>query len=281
MRAISDHGRPILGFSNRKHPYDQHVRLGLEQGRVIGCLIEKQLTTPQQYPLSLNALVTACNQASNRDPVTCYDDRTVQRALAWLKDAGLVRFVYPSRGGSATRYRQVLDESLGLDQPALALVAVLLLRGPQTAGELRARTERMTSFDSVAAVDAELERLAAGAEPLVLQLPRRPGHKQERWVQLLTPDAPTGIGNLDDPDRAKTSADRAPDVEAQPGTLAHGVGADVGPAWPTGEREFSDRADSALNALADEVTALRHEVAALRNEVAVLEAAVEQRQMPG
>ena len=97
---------------------------------MIGCLVEKQLTTPQQYPLSLNALVTACNQTSNRDPVVCYNDSAVQRALASLKDAGLVHFAYPSRGGSATRYRHALAEHLGLDKPALGLVASLLLRGP-------------------------------------------------------------------------------------------------------------------------------------------------------
>ena len=143
--------------------YDQGVRLDVEQGRLIGSLVEKQLTTPQQYPLSLNSLVTACNQTSNRDPVVRYDHGTVQRALASLKEAGLVRFVYPSHGGSATRYRQVLDEQLGLDKTALALIAVLLLRGPQTAGELRARTERMTSLDGVAAVNAELERMGTRA----------------------------------------------------------------------------------------------------------------------
>ena len=172
--------------------YDQGVRLDVEQGRLIGSLVEKQLTTPQQYPLSLNSLVTACNQTSNRDPVVRYDHGTVQRALASLKEAGLVRFVYPSHGGSATRYRQVLDEQLGLDKTALALIAVLLLRGPQTAGELRARTERMTSLDGVAAVNAELERMGTRAEPLVLRLPRRPG-----LLGLVAPldgDEPDGVG---------------------------------------------------------------------------------------
>src|SRR6201999_3370601 len=103
--------------------------------RVIGCLIEKQLTTPQQYPLSLNALVLGCNQASNRDPVVHYEEGTVETALGTLKDEGLVRFVHPARSRSVLRYRQVLDEQAGLDAQALALMGVLLLRGPQSLGE--------------------------------------------------------------------------------------------------------------------------------------------------
>ena len=249
------------------------MRLGLEQGRVIGCLIEKQLTTPQQYPLSLNALVTACNQASNRDPVVSYDGGTVQRALASLKDDGLVRFVYPSHGGSATRYRQVLDECLGLDKPALGLVAVLLLRGPQTAGELRTRTERMASFDGIAAVNAELELMSARAEPLVLRLPRRPGQKEERWVQLLTPETPALI---DTHGGGATSADRATDLEDRPGAPARLVAAGMDPGVPIGEHEPPDRTSRDPSALTDEVAALRAEVAALRAEVAALRAMVEQ-----
>ncbi len=166
------------------------MSLTLEQGRVIGCLVEKQLTTPQQYPLTLNALVLACNQTSNRDPVVTSVESLVQRTLASLNAAGLVRFVYPSSGRSATRYRHVLGESIGLEDKGLALIAVLLLRGPQTAGELRTRTERMVSFDGLGALNLELEAMAARAEPLVVRLARRPGQKEERWVQLLTPETP-------------------------------------------------------------------------------------------
>jgi len=170
--------------------YDRAVEsrpaLSPAEGRVVGSLIEKQLTTPQQYPLTLNALVLACNQSSNRDPVVSYDDRTVEDTLAGLKDAGLVRFVHPSHGRSVLRYRQVLDERLALDDRELALVGVLLLRGPQTAGEVRARTERMATFEGIAGVDADLERLATRPDPLVVKLPRRPGQKEERWAQLLT-----------------------------------------------------------------------------------------------
>jgi len=258
-----------LGPGRHKDPYDRLVRLSLEQGRVIGCLIEKQLTTPQQYPLSLNALVTACNQTSNRDPVVCYDDGAVQRALASLKDAGLVRFVYPSRGGSATRYRHLLDENLGLDKPALGLVAVLLLRGPQTAGDLRSRTERMAIFDDIAAVNAELERMGASAEPLVLRLARRPGQKEERWVQLLTPDAPTRIDSRGG-GGSETSADGAPDLEARPGS-ARLVDAAMGPGGPMGEWEAPATTGGELGALIGEVIALRAEVAALRAVVEQLQ----------
>jgi uncharacterized protein YceH (UPF0502 family) len=154
--------------------------------RVIGSLAEKQLTTPQQYPLTLNALVLACNQASNRDPVVSFDDATVEIALASLKEAGVVRFVHPSHGRSVMRYRQVVDERFGLDERGLSMLSVLLLRGPQTAAEMRARTERAAVFDGVADAERELQRLSDLPEPLVRRLPRQPGQKEERWVQLLS-----------------------------------------------------------------------------------------------
>jgi len=166
------------------------MELDAVEARVIGSLAEKQLTTPQQYPLTLNALVLACNQSSNREPVVAYDEGLVETALSSLKDAGLLRFVHPSHGRSVTRYRQVIDERLGLGSSALALLAVLLLRGPQTVGELRARTERMADFGSLDDVGAELERLAGGPDPLVSRMPRRPGQKEERWTQLLGGEPP-------------------------------------------------------------------------------------------
>lgn len=156
------------------------------EARVIGSLAEKQLTTPQQYPLTLNALVVACNQTSNRDPVVAYDEGTVETALSSLKDAGFLRFVHPGHGRSATRYRQVLDERFGLDARGLSILAVLLLRGPQTIGELRARTERMADFDKLDEIERELGRLADGPDALVRQLPRRSGQKEERWAQQLS-----------------------------------------------------------------------------------------------
>ena len=154
-------------------------------GRVLGCLVEKALTTPQQYPLSLNALTLACSQSTNREPVMTMDEVAVQRALQELKELHLVRFVLPSHGKSVTRFRHVLDEAYGLDRARVALLAVLLLRGPQTPGELRSRTGRMAEFDSLASVQAELELLTEQPEPLVHLLPRQPGQKEDRWQQLL------------------------------------------------------------------------------------------------
>ena len=179
------------------------------EARVLGSLAEKQLTTPQQYPLTLNALVLACNQSSNRDPVVSYDEETVEQALSSLREAGLLRFVHPSHGRSATRYRQVLDERFGLDSRGLSVVTVLVLRGPQTVGELRARTERMADFASLDEIEAELGRLSQDPDPLVRRLPRRPGQKEERWAQLLgegplVPDAPS------DADAGVVSAAAAP-----------------------------------------------------------------------
>jgi uncharacterized protein YceH (UPF0502 family) len=173
------------------------VELSPVEARIVGSLAEKQLTTPQQYPLTLNALVAACNQTSNRDPVVAYDDGIVETALSSLKDSGLLRFVHPGHGRSATRYRQVLDERFGLDERGLSLLAVLLLRGPQTVGELRARTERMADFGSLEDVGAELDRMADGSEPLVRQLFRRPGQKEERWAQQLSAQSPETDGDAD------------------------------------------------------------------------------------
>lgn len=168
------------------------MRLDAVEGRVLGSLIEKQLTTPQQYPLTLNALVLACNQASNRDPVTSLAESEVLDALERLKASRLVRFVLPSHGRSVVRYRQVLDEALGLDAAGLAVLAVLLLRGPQTPGELRSRTERMAALDGLHALEHELDRLAALDPPLVVRLGRRPGQKEDRWSELLSgPSTPS------------------------------------------------------------------------------------------
>lgn len=156
------------------------------EGRVVGSLIEKHLTTPQQYPLSLNSLTLACNQTSNRDPVVSYGEGDVQSALDTLKAKGLVRFVLPSHGRSVVRYRHVLDEKLALDARQMSLIAVMLLRGPQTVGELRTRTERMADFEGIEAVESDLEGLTKWEEPLVQKLDRRPGQKEERWTQLLS-----------------------------------------------------------------------------------------------
>jgi uncharacterized protein len=155
--------------------------------RVLGCLIEKQRTTPDAYPLSLNALRLACNQTTNRDPIVEYDERTIKAALERMSDRGWTRFA-SGAGSRALKYRHLLDEALGLSDEELALLAVLMLRGPQTVGELKQRTDRLHRFDSLPQVTETLEGLA-GRE-LVVRLERRPGQKEERYMQLLGEDRP-------------------------------------------------------------------------------------------
>lgn len=159
--------------------------LTAEEARVVGCLVEKESTVPDAYPLTRNALRQACNQTSSRDPIVAFDDLEVQRAVDALKGRGIVRFVHPSHGERSTKFRHVLGEVLDLSPAELAVVAVLLLRGPQTSGELRTRTERLHAFGSVEEVEAALAELGARDEPLVLELPRQPGQHQARWTHLL------------------------------------------------------------------------------------------------
>jgi uncharacterized protein YceH (UPF0502 family) len=163
------------------------VDLDATELRVLGCLIEKQRTTPDVYPLSLNALRTACNQSTNRDPVVSYDEPTIRAALDELSRRGWVRLA-SGRGSRAVKYRHLLDDALDLSDPEISLLAVLMLRGPQTLGELKQRTERLHRFDSLPEVDATLRELA-GRE-LVARLPRRPGQKEERYAHLLGAEAP-------------------------------------------------------------------------------------------
>jgi uncharacterized protein len=150
--------------------------------RVVACLIEKQRTTPDVYPLSLNSLKVACNQATNRDPVVGYDEPTVVEALRRLALRGWTRLA-SGPGGRARKYRHLLDDALGLDPAELSLLAVLMLRGPQTPGELKQRSERLHSFPDLGAVFETLDRLVE--RELVTSHPRRPGQKEERYEQLL------------------------------------------------------------------------------------------------
>jgi uncharacterized protein len=161
----------------------QHPRLSDVQGRILGSLLEKQRTTPDQYPLSLNALVTACNQSTSREPVMHLAEHEVESALTSMKSAGMVRMVHPSHGRSVTRYRQVYDELQALDPPTCSVLAVLLLRGPQTSAELRTRTERLHAFGSLADVERCLSEAASAG--FVQLLERLPGHKEQRWQQLI------------------------------------------------------------------------------------------------
>ena len=155
--------------------------------RVLGCLIEKQRTTPDQYPLSLNALRLACNQATNRDPVVDYDEATVRAALDRPARKGWTRLA-SGPGSRTAKYRHLLDDALGRVPSQIALLAVLMLRGPQTPGELKQRVERLYPFGTLEDVQRALDALAEAE--LVRRLPRRPGQSQDRWEQLLGGGSP-------------------------------------------------------------------------------------------
>jgi len=154
--------------------------------RVLGCLLEKRWTTPDQYPLSLNALRLACNQSTNRDPVTDYDEETVRDAAQRLTKYGLARLA-SYHGSRAIKYRHLAEEALNLDKPQLAVLAVLLLRGPQTPGELKGRTERMHQFASLEEIEGVLTGLIERG--YTRRIGRRAGQKEDRFMQLLGGDA--------------------------------------------------------------------------------------------
>jgi uncharacterized protein len=218
------------------------MQLTNEEARVLGCLVEKQMTTPDVYPMTLNGLVTACNQTTNREPIVAYDSRTVTEALDGLRtDHKLVRIVHSGAGSRVDKFKHVLDERLALVPKESALLAVLLLRGPQTLGELKMRTERYVGFDTLEQVDTILDRLCdptiavdpaefpvrsdagllASASstarpdddrpidyrrpwhgPLVVRIPRQPGQKEPRVAHLL-------LGPIDLEALARNDAHRA------------------------------------------------------------------------
>lgn len=173
------------------------MELTVAEIRVLGCLMEKAATTPDHYPLTTNALVAACNQKTNRDPVVSFDERTVNEAMLELRQAGLARSITGS--GRTVKHRHVADEALELGDRAAAVLAVLLLRGPQTPGELRTRTERYVGFDSVEAVDEVLVGLLQRDTPLVEDLGRGPGQSQNRWVHTLGSIASPTISAVPEP----------------------------------------------------------------------------------
>ena len=152
---------------------------------MLGCLLEKERTTPDAYPLTLNALVGACNQSTNREPVVSYNEATVEDALTSLRERGLARRgMYP--GSRVAKHRHAVDEQLGLSGPELALLGVLLLRGPQTPGELKTRTERLHRFAQRDDLDAGLASLMSHEPPLVAKLARDPGQNEARYVELVS-----------------------------------------------------------------------------------------------
>jgi uncharacterized protein len=214
--------------------------LSPEEVRVLGCLLEKQRTTPDQYPLSLNALRLACNQSTNREPVVDYDEATVRDALHRLERRRLVRFASGSR---TAKYRHLFEEVLPLQEGERTVLTVLMLRGAQTPGELKQRAERMHAFADLAGVHEALAQLIE--RELVRRLDRRPGQKEERYTQLLGGDDAPGDSELEDGERGPTG-EHAP------------VGERAAVAAPPGVDELAE--------LRARVERLEHEVAALRGD---------------
>jgi uncharacterized protein YceH (UPF0502 family) len=230
--------------------------LSASELRVLGCLLEKQRTTPDQYPLSLNALRLACNQSTNREPVVDYDEATVRDALHRLERRRLVRFTSGSR---TAKYRHLLEEVLPLDEAERAVLAVLMLRDAQTPGELKQRTERMHAFADLAGVHETLTRLIE--RELVRRLDRRPGQKEERYAQLLGGDDGTADGELDDRGHGAIGDRGQVDDHGQVGE--HGQVADHGQVGEHGQVGDAPGVDG-LAELRARVERLEREVAALR-----------------
>lgn len=155
------------------------------EARVLGSLVEKQLTTPEYYPLTLNALVHACNQKNNREPVVTYDESTVSRCLENLRDRNLVYVFYGSTS-RVPKYKHMLPTVYDLDPAETAIIDVMLLRGPQTLGELRTRTERLHGFSGLGEIQEALDGLARRDDPLVVRLPIQPGQKEARFAHLMS-----------------------------------------------------------------------------------------------
>jgi uncharacterized protein len=194
--------------------------------RVLGCLIEKQRTTPDQYPLSLNALRLACNQATNRDPVVEYDESTIRSALDRLARKGWTRLA-SGPGSRVAKFRHLFDEALQLTPSEVALLAVLMLRGPQTLGELRTRSERLYPFPSLDDVQRALDGLAE--RELTERMARRPGQKEERYRHLLGVDEPREVPAAESPERVEqpqvrpAADDRVTELEERVGELTEMV----------------------------------------------------------
>ncbi len=203
------------------------------EARVLGALIEKDITTPDYYPLSLNALVNACNQKNNREPVMNLDENAVRDALSSLQEK---RLAGPAGGADSrvTKYEHRLQEVFNFDRRETALVCVLLLRGPQTPGELRGRTERMYRFETLDDAQSGLQKLMDRQPPLVRVLPRQPGTKESRYMHLFSGD----------------------------------IAADYVPPTTTPVRPSGDELSSRVTILENEVFSLRSEIAELRRELA-------------
>ncbi len=190
--------------------------------RVLGCLMEKERTTPDTYPLTLNSMLAACNQSTNRDPVLTLNEREIEGALDGLRQKKLATVIFGG-GSRVQKYRHLVPDIYNFSPQESALLCVLLLRGPQTLGELRGRTERMASFPQLSDVEAALRTLAEGEEPLARLLPQRPGQKERRYVQLLSGEpvepSPEELASAASRERPRATStepppDHAPRLEA-------------------------------------------------------------------
>jgi uncharacterized protein len=228
------------------------LELSPEQIRVLGCLLEKQRTTPDAYPLSLNALRLACNQSTNRDPVVDYDDAQIRAALHRLERRGLTRLA-SGAGSRAAKYRHLLADALPLQASEQAVLSVLMLRGPQTPGELKQRTDRMHAFAGLAGVHETLDRLIERG--LAERLDRRPGQKEERYRQLLQ------------------------EHDGEPAATAPPVAAQAGGETAVGEDAAHERV--AVPAPSGELEELRERVSRLERQVAALAGAHNGREAVG
>lgn len=232
------------------------MELSAEEIRVLGCLVEKQLTTPQAYPLTESAVIAACNQSTNREPVVSYDQTTVRRALLSLRHHGLAKMIQRP-GDRVEKHRHLFDEALSLSPAHVAVLDVLMLRGPQTVGELRTRTERLHRFAELSEVDAALSELAERQpQPLVERMPRLPGQKEARFRHLLGAAVAAGATAADQPVVASPAAVPAAAVEQEPSASA--------PARAAADEE-------AMRGLRDEVATLRSRVDRLERELGLHE----------
>jgi uncharacterized protein len=226
------------------------VRFSLSdiEARVLGCLVEKEITTPEYYPLSLNALVNACNQKSNREPVMNLDEDAVRHALRSLSDQALAR----SAGGDSrvAKFEHRLQEVFNFHRHEIAILCVLLLRGPQTPGELRTRTERIYHFEDLDGVQSALNLLMKREPPLATILPRQPGTKESRYAHLLSgdpqPASAAGANHVPSPSPAHSSFS----APASPATAGHAAAPDR------------------ITRLEDEIAALKEQVADLHRQFA-------------
>ena len=214
----------MTDISSSEHPQPLNPPLSVEEARVLGCLIEKEATTPEAYPLTQNACVTAANQKTSRHPVMKLDPGRVGQALRQLEQRGLVRSEF---GARATRYAHLVDSAMSLTPAQRTLLGLLLLRGPQTLAELLARSERMHRFDDLDDVRFSLDRLAGRDAPLVVQVPRGPGQREDRYAQTLAGpvDVSAVAGKPDSPGDLSSESASTSQIEQRMSALESRVAA--------------------------------------------------------